>query len=122
MPKLEIGGHGTHEVAAGQRLVNAIEACGVDISHRCGGYARCTTCRVSFRSGEPQRMTRAEADKLAASGLEGTARLSCQCLVEGDMELTVLMPVSEQAWDDPGTPPEAVITPDPEWIDLAEEE
>lgn len=121
MPKLVIDGHGSYELAAGLRLVSAIEACGADISHRCGGYAKCTTCRVSFRSGEPRRMTRVEAEKLRSTDLEGKVRLSCQCVVDGDMELEVLMPVSQEAWDDPGPRPEVLITPDPEWIDLPDD-
>ena len=38
---------------AGTKLVLAIENSGYDISHRCGGEARCTTCRVQFHSEEP---------------------------------------------------------------------
>ncbi len=31
----------------GRRLVLALEEGGIDILHRCGGNARCTTCRVA---------------------------------------------------------------------------
>jgi ferredoxin len=120
MPKLSIAGEGTFDVEEGRRLVRAIEDCGVDIGHRCGGFARCTTCRVRFVSGEPARTTRAERDKLQEVGLAGQLRLSCQCLVEGDMELEVLMRVSEQGWSDPGPTPEPAITPPPEWINIPE--
>lgn len=118
MARLEIEGYGSYEVTDGTRLVNAIEASGVDISHRCGGFAGCTTCRVAFVSGEPQRITRAEADKLERAGLSGEARLACQCLAEGTMHLRVLMPVSQEAWEEPGPAPEATITPDPEWLEV----
>lgn len=117
MPQLEIEGFGTCEVAAGTRLVRALEACGADVSHRCGGFARCTTCRVEFLDGEPRNMTRAEAEKLQNTGQLGDFRLSCQSLVEDDMKVRVLMPVSREAWDEPGPPPEEQITPEPEWID-----
>lgn len=120
MPKLTITGEGTFDVEEGRRLVNTIEACGVDIGHRCGGHARCTTCRVEFVHGEPARRTRAERDRLQEGGLDGQVRLACQCLVEGDMELRVLMRVSEQGWSDPGPPPEATITPPPQWINIPE--
>lgn len=120
MPTIEIEGFGACEAAAGTRLVRAIEACGVDVSHRCGGHARCTTCRVEFLAGEPQRITRAEVAKLREKGLLGSVRLSCQCLVEGDLRLKVLMPVSAQPWDEPGPPPEEGITPEPEWLDRAD--
>jgi ferredoxin len=117
MPKLEIEGRGTVEVAAGTRLVRAIEDSGVDIGHRCGGWARCTTCRVEFLAGEPRRMTVAERDKLAERDLLGSVRLSCQCSVEGDLRVRPLMLVSEQGWSDPGPTPEAEITPPPEWVE-----
>ncbi len=41
----------------------------IDQLHACGGFARCTTCRVEFISGEPRKMTQAEKDVLAARGL-----------------------------------------------------
>ena len=62
MPKLTVEGYGTFEVAAGKRLVNAIEQdAKVDILHACGGNARCTTCRVEFVDGEPVKMTRSRS-------------------------------------------------------------
>ncbi len=115
MPTLTVPGFGAFEVEAGSRLLVAIESHGVDISHRCGGYARCTTCRVEFLAGEPEAMTRAEAGKLADAGLLGQMRLACQCRVDGDMTVKPLMLVSEQTWDDPGPPPAPEITPEPEW-------
>lgn len=114
MPKLTIEGRGTHDVAAGTRLVNAIIAAGVDIGHRCGGYAGCTTCRVEFAAGEPLRMTRAEERKLAQAQLSGV-RLSCQILVEDDMAVRPLMLASREGWPDAGPQPEEQITPEPEW-------
>src|SRR5690242_10346356 len=84
MPRLTVEGSGTYDVAAGKRLVLAIEEAGVDILHACGGNARCTTCRVEFVSGEPTKMTQAEKQKLAEKGLVGV-RLSCQIACEGDM-------------------------------------
>ena len=117
MPKLFIEGKETCEVEAGKRLVLAIEDCGVDIGHRCGGFARCTTCRVRFADGEPDRMTRAEYEKLKDRGLLGNVRLSCQIVVDRDMTLASLMHVSEMGWSDPGPPPEPTVTPEPEWLD-----
>ena len=56
MPKLTVEGVGQFEVPAGKRLVNAlVDECGVDQLHACGGFARCTTCRVEFVAGEPAR-------------------------------------------------------------------
>ncbi|HKZ26787.1 MAG TPA: hypothetical protein VJ086_02710 [Rubrobacteraceae bacterium] len=44
MPRLEVEGVGAFDVEEGKRLVLAIEEdASVDILHRCGAYARCTT-------------------------------------------------------------------------------
>ena len=116
MPKLEIVGHTTADVADGTRLVNAIENAGVDIGHRCGGFAGCTTCRVEFEAGEPEKMTVAEKDKLEQKELLGQVRLACQILVDRDMKVKPLMRVSEQGWPDAGPEPEPGITPEPDWV------
>ena len=41
------------EAEEGRKLVLAIEDNNIDILHRCGGNARCTTCRVEVLSGDP---------------------------------------------------------------------
>ena len=41
------------EAEDGKKLVLAIEDNGIDILHRCGGNARCTTCRVEVLDGDP---------------------------------------------------------------------
>ena len=117
MVNLTIEGVGTFEVPEGKRLVRAIEDVGVDILHRCGGYARCTTCRVEFIAGEPQQRTVAERDKLKEKGETGI-RLSCQCLVEGEMTVRVLNTLQSTGLDSPGDTPEDEITPEPTWVPL----
>lgn len=119
MPRIRIDGHGSFDVAPGTRLVLAIEDAGVDILHRCGGFARCTTCRVTFLDGEPDQMTQAEHDKLESKGDLGAYRLSCQCLVHEDMDLQVLNRLSTSGLDDAGPRPEDLITPEPVWLDEA---
>jgi len=111
MPKLNIEGVGTFEVSAGTKLVNALEDHGAEPLHRCGGYARCTTCRVEFLEGEPENMTEAEKSKLESKDNLGKFRLSCQITIDHDMHLKVLMPFSESGLDDPGSRPEDHITP-----------
>lgn len=115
MPKLIIDDHGTFEIPSGTRLVRAIMDQGVDILHRCGGNARCTTCRVRFVDGEPSKMTVAERDKWKERGESGV-RLSCQCLVEHDMHLQVINTLQSSGLDDAGGDPQEHITPDPEWV------
>lgn len=114
MPKLTIDGVGEFEVAAGTRLVNAIRE-HVDIGHRCGGFAGCTTCRVEISEGEPEAITQAEVDKLKKVDALGKVRLSCQILVEADMTVKPLLKTSEQGWPDSGPEPAEDIEPDPQW-------
>ncbi|MXW05271.1 MAG: (2Fe-2S)-binding protein [Gemmatimonadetes bacterium] len=116
MPKLTVNGV-EHEVESGQRLVLAIEGTGVNIGHRCGGNAKCTTCRVSISDGEPDKMTAAEFEVLSEKGLVGEVRLSCQIICDHDMSVEPgFLLENEAEWDDTGPTPETSITPDPVWI------
>ena len=77
MPTVEVEGSRTFDVEEGKRLVLAIkENAGVDILHRSDGHARCTTCRIEYLEGEPEKMTCAELEILTNKGLLGGARLS----------------------------------------------
>ncbi len=112
MPNLTVAGK-TLEVPAGKRLALAIEEAGVEIGHRCGGYARCTTCRVAFAEGEPATMTRAEYEKLTERDLFGQYRLACQIVCDHDMAIAeVAMTRENQGWTDTGPPLEATVTPE----------
>ena len=118
MPRIEVEGAGTFDVEEGKRLVLAIEEdAGVDILHRCGAYAKCTTCRIEYIEGEPDRMTQAELDVLQSRDLLGQVRLSCQALCDHDIKVRVLMTVSSSGLDGPGPHPEERITPEPEWVE-----
>jgi len=116
MPKLTVEGFPAVEVQAGKRLVLAIEEdARVDVLHACGGNARCTTCRVEFIAGEPERMTVAEQAVLAAKGLTGV-RLSCQSVCDRDMVVRAISRLTGSGRPDPGPKPAPEITPPPEWI------
>ncbi|AFZ67972.1 2Fe-2S iron-sulfur cluster-binding protein [Deinococcus peraridilitoris] len=114
MPKLNVQGYGEFEVGASERLVLALERVGVDILHRCGGQARCTSCRVEFMEGEPERMTQAERSVLEAKGLLGQARLSCQMLCDHDMSLRPVQTVASSGLES-GKTPAGQIEPEPVW-------
>ncbi len=120
MAKLFLDEIGEFEVEDGKRLVLAIEDLGVNILHRCGGNARCTTCRVEFIKGEPQKITEAEKNKWQDKG-ETSFRLSCQCKAEGEMKLRVINTLESTGLDDPGPTPDNNITPDPVWHTLERE-
>lgn len=119
MPELTIKGAGPVDVDEGERLVNAIAQAGVDIGHRCGGQAKCTTCRVTFADGEPDVMTQAEHDKLSDMGRLGDFRLACQIVVDRPMTVEPLMRASEQGWDDAGPEPAVEVEPEAEWFPAA---
>ena len=80
----------TFEAAAGTKLVLCLEDAGIDILHRCGGNARCTTCRVEVISGDAGAMNELEAAKLATANLGDAVRLSCQIRVNDDLRVKVL--------------------------------
>ncbi len=116
MPKLRVLDK-TIDAPAGRRLVLAIEDAGVRIGHRCGGNARCTTCRVTFESGEPDTMTEAEHRLLNERGLFGQYRLSCQIVCDHDMSVTPAMTADNQPqWNgDTGPAPDPEVKPEAAW-------
>ena len=115
MPRLTVEGFAAVDVEQGKRLVLGIEQdAGVDIMHACGGNARCTTCRVEFISGEPDRITAAEKAKLAERGLTGI-RLACQIACEQDMTVRAISRLEGSGRPDPGGTPRETIQPPPQW-------
>ena len=116
MPKLSVEGIGDFEVASGKRLVLALaEDAKIDQLHACGGNARCTTCRVEFIEGEPDKMTAAEKHVLNARGLTGV-RLSCQITCDHDMTVRAISRLTGSGRPDPGPTPAPEITPPPVWL------
>jgi len=116
MAKLTVEGFETVDVDPGKRLVLAIEQdARVDQLHACGGNARCTTCRVEFVHGEPDRMTVAEQQALATRGLSGV-RLSCQILCDHDMTVRAISRLEGSGRADAGPPADPAIQPPPEWV------
>ena len=76
----------TLEAEEGRKLVLALEDAGIDILHRCGGNAKCTTCRVEVLEGDPGPMNDAERERLAReTGLAENVRLSCPVHVGDDV-------------------------------------
>lgn len=84
----------------GKKLVLCLEDNGIDILHRCGGNARCTTCRVEVMSGDPGEIGEAEAAVLATkTDLNDHTRLSCQVRVLDDLHVTVVNQASVKGID-----------------------
>jgi ferredoxin len=117
MPQLTVEGVGSFEVPQGKRFVLALEdEAGIDQLHACGGNARCTTCRVEFIAGEPDQMTAAEKQVLAARGLTDV-RLSCQIPCNGDMSVRAISRLAGSGRKDAGSRPADDIQPQPvQWV------
>lgn len=96
--KVTVPGFGEFNVAEGTKLVLALEQNGVDVSHRCGGNARCTTCQVVFSSPEPE-FGEAEHNCLTEDGDLGKYRLSCQIRVDRDMTVEPQILASAKGWE-----------------------
>lgn len=106
MPTVTVEGEKSFEVEAGKKLVLAIEDAGIDIMHRCGGNARCTTCRVEILDGVVDPPGMEERGRLAREPEFGpNVRLSCQIRVENDLRVAVLQRSSVTGVS-PGTRPE----------------
>jgi ferredoxin len=89
-----------------KKLVLCLEDNGVDILHRCGGNARCTTCRVEVISGDPGEIQEPERAILATkTDLNDHTRLSCQVRLIDDLHVKVINQASVMGID-PGTRPE----------------
>ena len=108
MATISMDGIGKTSAPDGQRLVLAIMSSGVDILHRCGGNARCTTCRVEILAGDPGPMTDAEREKLSTlEDIPENMRLSCQVRCCDDLTVRVIRRLSQNPdMSDAGPQPE----------------
>lgn len=106
MPVIQVEGRPSIEVEEGQKLVLALEDCGIDVLHRCGGNARCTTCAVEVLEGDLGEMGEAEAIVRKNKGIEDPAiRLSCQVRVHEDATVR-LMKTAASTGLEPGPRPQ----------------
>ncbi len=98
MPRIEAEtatGSQAFDADQGRKLVLAIEDAGIDILHRCGGNAKCTTCRIEVLAGDPGEIGEAEKSRLALEAdLAENIRLSCQVRVIDDLKVRVLRQAS----------------------------
>jgi ferredoxin len=99
MPYITVVGGETFKVEKGKKLVLALEDNGVNILHRCGGNAVCTTCRVEVLEGDYLEVTKKEKTAFSNKGIDDDLliddclRLSCQILVNGDITVRPIMTV-----------------------------
>ncbi len=106
MPTIKVEGKGSFQAEEGKKLVLALEDNGVDMLHRCGGNARCTTCRVEILEGIPGPMGEAEAAIRETKGItEPNVRLSCQIRIHTDLTVKPVMTISGSGLE-PGKRPQ----------------
>ena len=68
-------------------LLAASTRAGVDITHRCGGHARCGTCVVTVQSGLEHLSEVGNGEKRVLGVLKANPdqRLACQAWAKGDV-------------------------------------
>ena len=117
MPKLTVDGVGEFSVAPGKRLIRALlEDAGSDQLHACGGHAKCTTCRVRFIAGQPDKITEAEKEILRVREItDNDVRLSCQIACDDDMSVELISRLEGSGRADQGSPVAEEIEPPPVW-------
>lgn len=95
------------DVEQGRKLTLGLEDNGVDILHRCGGNAKCTTCRVEILAGDPGEIGEPERNVLATkTDLNDHTRLSCQIRVIDDLHVKVVRQASVEGIEAGGRPTE----------------
>ncbi len=82
------------KASSGQSILNAIRFADLPHASVCGGRARCTTCRVRVNHGAENLGSVSELERLALTRIKAApdVRLACQAVVNGDIEVTPLLP------------------------------
>ncbi|UCE11015.1 MAG: (2Fe-2S)-binding protein [Candidatus Thorarchaeota archaeon] len=112
------------EVESGTKLLKALIEHEIDLVHTCGGWAKCTTCRCTIDKGTPSKVTQAQKDLFERFVRTGQPQfdapqvhLSCQVIVENDMQVCPSEEFNEIIHDNRGKDTEDEVTPDPVWLD-----
>ena len=90
MPQITVEGEEPFEAPLGKKLVLCIEDAGIDILHRCGGNAICTTCRIEVLGGDVPPISEVEIEALETPEMIEQFRLSCQIRVQNDLNVRVV--------------------------------
>lgn len=89
MPKVQFAPAGLEiEAAEGWTILEAAQACGVEINIPCGGQGRCGRCAVVVADGDG-RVRRRSTMRLSAADIAAGYALACQSVVLGDLSITV---------------------------------
>jgi uncharacterized 2Fe-2S/4Fe-4S cluster protein (DUF4445 family) len=94
MPKVQFAPPGREiEAAEGWTILEAAQACGVEINIPCGGQGRCGRCAVIVADGDGH-VRRRSTMRLSAADIAAGYALACQSVVLGD--LSVMVPPQEE--------------------------
>ncbi len=85
------------DLTAGQTLLEAAQASGLELVAVCGGNGSCGTCRVRVVSGQLSALTSIEAHDLEEAEISTGYRLACQALPLSDAQIDI--------------PPQSLTTP-----------
>ncbi len=72
-------------------LLHAARRAGVELTHRCGGHARCGTCRVTVEEGGAHLSEKGAAETRILGILKAGSeeRLACQTWAHGDASVRI---------------------------------
>jgi uncharacterized 2Fe-2S/4Fe-4S cluster protein (DUF4445 family) len=73
-------------VPTGTLITEAAQQAGVEITQPCGGQGRCGRCAVKVDNGKVRRRSTL---RLTSEDIDSGYALSCQTVIEGDVEITV---------------------------------
>jgi uncharacterized 2Fe-2S/4Fe-4S cluster protein (DUF4445 family) len=89
MPKVRFAPAGRDiEAAEGWTILEAAQACGVEINIPCGGQGRCGRCAVVIEDGDGH-VRRRSTMHLSAADIAAGYALACQSVVAGDLAIAV---------------------------------
>ena len=77
------------DIAAGQTLLDAARAAGIEMVAVCGGEGWCYTCLVRPLTGSVSAITAAERDGISADELAAGFRLACQTIPLTDVKVEI---------------------------------
>jgi len=95
-------GGGRIDVPLGLTLLDASRSAGIPHASVCGGRGRCSTCRVRVESPEEGALAPAMPEERRVLDRVGAGlgvRLACQARIQGDVDVTPLLPPGVSARD-----------------------
>ncbi|HJW09082.1 MAG TPA: 2Fe-2S iron-sulfur cluster-binding protein [Holophagaceae bacterium] len=74
-------------------LLAASRSAGIELTHRCGGHARCGTCLVTITAGQEHlsEPLASESRVLKVLKAKPDQRLACQAWAKGDVSCTQII-------------------------------